>query len=110
MKKGLLFIINFSFCACVIFLASCSDKPPVSEKNFVEVYVQLQLFEAQYASQPLVQKAKADSVLKAFNMNDSLVNSMLLWYSRKPERWDEFFGQVQKRMNEIKTAYVRQKH
>lgn len=101
--------IHFSFCVCVIFLASCSDKPPIPEKDFVEVYVQLQLLDAQYASQPLIQKAKADSVMKAFNLNDSRVDSMLSWYSRKPERWHEFFGRVQGRMNEIKGAYLLRK-
>ncbi len=94
---------------CAFFLASCADKPPFPEKDFVEVYIQLQLLDARWASQPLIQKAEADSVLKAFNLNDSLVDSMLSWYNRKPERWSEFFGRVQSRMKEIKTAYLPQK-
>jgi hypothetical protein len=95
-------------CFCAIF-SSCADKPPIPEKNFVEIYVQLQLLDAQYAAQPSLQKTKADSVMKAFNVNDSLLNSMLSWYSRKPERWHEFFAQVQDKMNETKAAYLKER-
>jgi len=103
-------------CSCPIaalclfaLLASCADKPPIVEKNFVEIYVRLQLLDAQYAAQPLMQKAKADSVMKAFDVNDSLLNSMISWYGRKPERWREFFALVQDEMKRTKTAYPKEK-
>jgi len=101
--------LSLMFLSVSLFF-SCSDKPPIREGDFVEIYVQLQLTDAQYSAQPSVQKAKVDSLLKAFNVNDSLVNSTLSWYSRKPERWQKFFGDVQNRMSGIKAAYLREKH
>ena len=82
----------------VIMLASCADNPPIPEKDFAEIYVQLHLIETRYAAQPSMQKTKVDSTMKAFKVSDSLVKSMLSWYSRRPERWREFFEQVQARM------------
>ncbi len=93
----------------VLFFASCSDKPPIPEKSFVEIYVQLQLLATQYANQPSIQKVKVDSLLKAFKANDSLISASLSWYNRKPERWHEFFSDVQNRMDRIKAAYLREK-
>lgn len=75
----------------------------------MEFYVQLQLIDAQYAKEPLLQKAKVDSLMHAFNVNDSLVNSALTWYGQKSERWRIFFADVQNRLNEIKGDYLRQK-
>lgn len=100
-KINLLIFIAF-------FFASCADKPPIPEKNFVEIYVQLQLMDAQYATQPGMQKAKVDSLLKVFNVNDSLIMSTLSWYSRKPERWHAFFMEVQSKMKSIKGPYLRE--
>ncbi len=106
--KEVVSYIVVSSLLCISFI-SCSDKPPVPEKDFIEVYVQLQLFEAQYASRPIEQKVKADSILKAYNLNQARVDTMLAWYSRKPERWHDFFVRVQERMKEIKSAYLRPK-
>ena len=93
-----------------VVLSSCSEKPPIPEKEFAEIYVQLQLFDAQYAAQPSVQKAKVDSLLKAFKVDKNLIDSTLSWYSRNPERWNKFFADVQTRMNKIRTAYLRKSH
>jgi hypothetical protein len=95
---------------CVFFIASCADRPPIPEKSFVEIYVQLQLLNAQYANLPSMQKVKVDSLLKAFKVNDSLISTTLSWYSRRPERWHEFFSDVQNKMDRVKAAYLREKH
>jgi len=103
----LLFILVPLFLSLsAIFFASCSDRPPIPEKDFVDIYVQLELFDVQYATQPSVHREKADSLLRAFNAGDSLVNSTLSWYSRSPERWHQFFTEVQKKMNGLKPAFV----
>lgn len=104
-KFLILDLIFFAF-----FFSSCTDRPPIPEKSFVEIYVQLQLLDAQYANLPSMQKVKVDSLLKAFKVNDSLILSTLSWYSRRPERWHEFFADVQNKMDRIKTAYLREKH
>lgn len=92
---------------CSFFLTSCSERPPIPEKDFVEIYVQSQILDVKYVSHPKEQKAAVDSLLKAFKVNDSLVLADLSWYSREPERWHKFFADVQTRMNQIKPGYVR---
>jgi hypothetical protein len=101
LKLLLLFLFIFS---------SCTDKPPIPEKKFAELYVRLKILDAQYAIQPSIQKVKADSVLHAFNLNDSLVGAELLWYNKKPERWQRFFEETQRRLNEIKGDFLKSKH
>jgi hypothetical protein len=92
-----------------LLVPACSEKPPIPEKEFVELYVQLQLLDAQYGHQPALQKVKVDSLLRAFKVNDSLVGSALSWYGQEPERWRKFFAHVQERVNEIKGLYLNQK-
>ena len=94
---------------CAVLFVSCSDKPPIPGKKFVEVYVQLQLLNVQYASQPASHKTKLDSLFKTFGVTDSLISSTMAWYSKDPERWQAFYTEVQKRMSGIKPAYVKEK-
>ncbi len=93
----------------VLLIPACSEKPPIPEKKFVELYVQLQLLDAQYGGQPAVQKAKVDSLLRSFKVNDSLVSSALSWYGQDPERWQKFFTDVQERVAEVRGLYLKQK-
>ena len=90
-------------------LQACSHKTTFSEKNFVGFYVQLQLTDVQYGNQPAVKKVKVDSLMHAFNLNDSLVNSALAWYGEKPERWEKFVADVQARVDEMRKHYVKPK-
>ncbi|MCL4539582.1 MAG: hypothetical protein M1378_08315 [Bacteroidetes bacterium] len=90
-------------------LQACSQKTTFSQKNFVGFYVQLQLTDVQYGNQPAVKKVKVDSLMYAFNLNDSLVNSALAWYGEKPERWEKFVADVQARVDEMRKHYVKPK-
>lgn len=93
----------------VFLLPACSQKPPFSQKDFVDFYVQLQLANARYGKQPVLHKEKIDSLMHAYSLNDSLVNSIISWYGEKPDRWKMFIAQVQQRVDELKKQYVRPK-
>jgi len=90
-----------------LMIPACSERPPIPQKDFVDLYVQLHLLDAQYGSQPAVQKLKADSLMHAFNVNDSLVKAALTWYGQDPERWQGFFSDVQERMKAVRKIYLK---
>ncbi|MCL5268090.1 MAG: hypothetical protein M1469_08300 [Bacteroidetes bacterium] len=75
----------------------------------MEFYVQLQMIDVQYGKQPALQKEKVDSLMHAYDLNDSLVKSTLSWYGEKPERWEKFVAQVQERVDEMRKHYVKPK-
>ena len=110
MKKSSALCAPVPLLISAILFMSCVDKPSIPEKDFIEIYVQLQMIDAQCGDQPAVQKMKVDSLLKAFKVSDSVVLSALSWYRRKPERWHVFFAEVQNKMNSVKAAYLRGKH
>ncbi len=106
---GALFLCS-TVLACSFVLTGCSDRPPIPEKDFVEIYVQLQIFDAKYTNQPKEQKAAIDSLLKAYSVNDSLVMATLSWYGREPRRWHDLFSDVKTRMAQVKSDYIKSKH
>jgi len=108
MKGNSLSAIHFSLLICAIFFVSCAEKPPIPEEKFSGLYVALHLLDAQYASHPTVEKAKADSILRAYDVSDSLLNAEISWYSRNPERWQAFFAAVQSKMKVSKGAFQKQ--
>lgn len=99
---------RISLLALIVFsLPACSEKAPFSQEGFVDFYVQLQLVDVQYGKQPAVQKEKVDSLMHAYSLNDSLVNSMISWYGKKPERWEKFVSQVERRVAEMRKQYIK---
>ncbi|MCL4511452.1 MAG: DUF4296 domain-containing protein [Bacteroidetes bacterium] len=104
LQRKIKFLLLLAF-----LIPACSQKPPISQKEFVEFYVQLHLIDAQYSKEPMLEKAKVDSLMRAFNIDDSLVNSALSWYGKEPERWKIFFADVQKRLEQIRKEYLKPK-
>ncbi len=96
-----------TLCFCTLLLASCAEKPPIPEKKFSDIYVALQLLDAQFAAHPTVEKAKVDSLLRTFKANDSLIDAELSWYSKNPEHWQTFFANVQEKLKGERGAYVK---
>jgi len=99
-KNCSLLAIHFSVFACAILLASCAEKPPIPENKFADLYVRLQLLDVQYSVRPAVQKAKVDSLLHEFNVNDSLINTELSWYGKNSEKWQSFFAAAQEKLSQ----------
>jgi Domain of unknown function (DUF4296) len=100
--------INFILIIALL-IPACTEKPPIPEEKLVDFYIQLQLLDAQYAKDSAIQKAKADSLMGAFKINKTLFDSTMSWYDRRPDRWESFFGEVNKRLAEMKPDYVRMK-
>ncbi len=93
----------------LLILPSCSEKVPFSQKKFVDFYVQLQMVDVQYGRQPQLHKEKVDSLMRVYELNDSLVNRALSWYAEKPDRWEKFVAQVQQRVSELRKIYIKPK-
>ncbi len=100
--------IKFLVLLAILF-ASCAEKPPIPEQKFADLYVHLQLLDAQFVAQPAMEKVKVDSLLHALSVNDSLINEELSWYGKNPEKWQNFFSDVQSKLKEINSAYFRPK-
>ncbi|MFZ1082064.1 MAG: hypothetical protein WAO19_09070 [Candidatus Kryptoniota bacterium] len=100
--------IKFLVFTAILF-ASCAERPPIPEKRFADLYAHLQLLDAQFVSQPAEEKVKVDSLLHALNVKDSSIYAELSWYGKNPERWQNFFIDVQAKLKELKGAYFQPK-
>ncbi len=92
-----------------LLLPACSEKPPVPEEKFVDFYINLQLLDARYGNDAALQKTKADSLMKAFSISHEILDSTMAWYGKRPDRWQEFFTEVNRRLERMKPEYVRKK-
>ncbi|HEY9166848.1 MAG TPA: DUF4296 domain-containing protein [Candidatus Kryptonia bacterium] len=96
--------------ASALLIVSCAPRSPIPHAKFVELYVRLQLIDARYGKDPLIQKAMADSLLKAFNVDQKLIDSTIAWYGRDPERLRSFFDDAQKKMEELRSFSPKQQN
>jgi Domain of unknown function (DUF4296) len=93
-----------------VLIPACAEKPPIPEKKLVDFYIQLQFLDAQYGTDAALQKQKVDSLMKAFNIDKTVFDSTMSWYDKRPEKWEEFFFSVQKKLSEMKPDYIKSRH
>lgn len=92
-----------------LLIPACADKPPIPEEKFVEFYIRLQLIDTQYGANAALQKEKVDSLMTAFEISKDEFDSTMSWYGRKPERWERFFSEVNRKLAGMKPDFVKQK-
>lgn len=92
-----------------LLIPACSEKPPVPEEKFADFYIGLQMIDTQFGSDSALQAQKIDSLRKVSGIDKGLFDSTMAWYGRRPERWNEFFADVKRKLAEMKPAYVKPK-
>ena len=95
-KSQRLFVLIFF---STLLNLSCDENPPIPEKKFMEVYVDLLI------SQDTTTTSYNSDSLKSFvltkhNIPETDYESMIEYYNQRPEKWIVFFDSV--------TTYVEQ--
>ncbi len=90
-----------------MLLPGCSKQPPMPRGRFVNLYVSLQLINAASGGNDSLQRARADSAMRALGVSDSLLDSTLSWYSAQPERWATVLAEANRRLDSMKAKYLK---
>jgi len=83
----------------ILIISACDENPPIPEKKFMEVYVDLLI------SQDTTTGSYNPDSLKSFvlakqNIAETQYDSMIEYYNQRPDKWIAFFDSV--------TTYVEQ--
>ncbi len=90
LKSQRLFLLIF---ISALLNLSCDENPPIPEKKFIEVYVDLLI------SQDTTTASYNPDSLKSFvltkhNIPEKEYDSMIDYYNQRPEKWIAFFDSV----------------
>lgn len=87
MKKLFLFFLIF------VFFISCKEEPPLDEKKFMLVYIDLISFQESDSlhNSPENLNKFREKVFRKHGIRKDDYKKMIDYYNSKPELWDEFF-------------------
>jgi hypothetical protein len=83
----------------ILLITACDENPPIPEKKFIEVYVDLLICQDTTTASYNPDSLKS-FVLTKHNIPESQYNSMIEYYNQRPDKWIAFFDSV--------TTYVEQ--
>ena len=77
----------------ILLITACDENPPIPEKKFIEVYVDLLI------SQDTTTASYNPDSLKSFvltkhNIHETQYDSMIEYYNQRPDKWIAFFDSV----------------
>ena len=77
----------------ILLIIACDENPPIPEKKFMEVYVDLLI--AQDTTRASYNPDSLKSfVLTKHNIPEKEYDSMIDYYNQRPEKWIAFFDSV----------------
>ena len=87
----LIFLITF-------LILSCDKEPPLPEKDFIKVYVDLLVIQDTITAEKFSPDSVKSIVFKRHNISSEQYDAMINYYNSQPEKWTAFFDSA--------TAYV----
>lgn len=99
MKKRFIIIFYlFSF----FLLQSCTDDNTIQDKEkFAKVYVDLLINEEQNRNDSLKINSGKEIIFKRYGVTQKQYEATIEYYNQNPERWKEFFDDVNNYYNQI---------
>ncbi|MBT8379865.1 MAG: DUF4296 domain-containing protein [Ignavibacteria bacterium] len=95
-RLGLKFLI-FPI-STLLLLTNCSDKAPIEEEKFIQVYVDLLILQDTTATNDTNLTSLKGIVLSKHNVTAEDYKNTIDYYNSSPKKWEEFFNKA--------TAYV----
>jgi hypothetical protein len=82
----------------LILLSACDEKPPIPEKKFLDLYVDLLIIQDTTTAANFSIDSVKTVVLDRYDISNEQYDSMIKFYNSNPEKWITFFDSA--------TAYV----
>jgi tRNA A-37 threonylcarbamoyl transferase component Bud32 len=90
-----------------VLFAGCSTTPVLEENKFIVVYTDLVIAQDTAISSGNDFNVVKDSVFRRHRITEKEYNETLDYYNQDPQRWDQFFNKVLKRLERLKKQHAK---
>ena len=102
-RKIYLFVLLFAIVS-VFFLRDTYWQAPLSEKEFVRLYVEAVKRQTRMTGQPLNARTETKKVLERMGVTEEQVNHFIDQVNKKPERWGKIWEKINKELEKASPA------
>lgn len=85
-----------------VFILSCDKEPPISQEEFIKVYVDLLIIQDTTTTENFSPDSVKSLVFKRHNISSEKYDEMIAYYNSQPEKWTAFFDSATSYVERLK--------
>jgi len=87
-----------------VFIFSCSKDDILPEDKFIKIYIDILVAQDTLADNPISNNSLKTLILQKHNVTDSLFTKTIEYYNYDPAKWEKFFEEAIKQVEELKAT------
>jgi hypothetical protein len=87
-----------------VFIFSCSKDDIIPEDKFIKIYIDILVAQDTLTDNSISNDSLKTLVLQKHNVTDSLFTKTIEYYNYNPDKWEKFFEDAIKQVEELKAT------
>ncbi len=87
-----------------VFIFSCSKDDIIPEDKFIKIYIYILVAKYTLTDNSISNDSLKTLVLQKHNVTDSLFTKTIEYYNYNPDKWEKFFEDAIKQVEELKAT------
>lgn len=87
-----------------VFIFSCSKDDIIPEDKFIKIYIDILVAQDTLTDNSISNDSLKTLVLQKHNVTDSLFTKTIEYYNYNPDKWEKFFEDAIKQVEEFKAT------
>jgi len=86
------------------FIFSCSKDDIIPEDKFIKIYIDILVAQDTLSDNSISNDSLKTLILQKYNVTDSLYTKTIEYYNYNPDKWENFFEDAIKQVEELKAT------
>ena len=87
-----------------VFIFSCSKDDIIPEDKFIKIYIDILVAQDTLTDNSISNDSLKTLILQKHNVTDSLFTKTIEYYNYNPDKWEKFFEDAIKQVEELKAT------
>ncbi len=87
-----------------VFIFSCSKEDILPEDKFIKIYIDILVAQDTLTDSSISNDSLKTLILPEYNVTDSIYTKTVEYYNSNPDKWEKFFEDVIKQVEELKAT------
>jgi hypothetical protein len=87
-----------------VFIFSCSKDDILPEDKFRKIYIDILVTQDTLTDNSISTDSIKTLILQKYNVKDSIYSKTIEYYNNNPDKWEKFFNEAIKQVEELKAT------
>ena len=88
----------------IVFIFSCSKDDILPEDKFRNIYIDILVMQDTLSDNSISNDSLKTLILQNYNVTDSIYSKTIEYYNNNPDKWEKFFEDAIKQVEELKAT------